>query len=171
MKENLKDYEEETFYPYLRNLVSIKNALKRYSLLILLLLLISYVGTFAFALLHSYNAQRDSFYRHNFYTGLETPLITLLITFVVYGILLLFRFNSIREKGMILYEEITDEIDWSRKRKEFMHKPPIELRIVIKEFLKSTDLPFTSGKNGQALYVILFLTIILVVTLIQTILI
>ena len=68
---------------------------------------------------------------------------------------------------MIFYEEITDEIDWSRKRKEFMHKPPIQLRIIIKEFLKATDLPFTSGKNGQGFYIILFLIIAVTTILVK----
>lgn len=169
MKENLKDFENESFYPYLKSLVNIKNILQQYSFLILGLLLMSYIAMAIFAFLHQHNLKTYRYYT-DFYTELETPLLMLLFFFVLFGIIFLFRFSSIREKGMILYEEITDEIDWSRKRKEFMHKPPIELRIVIKEFLKSTDLPFTSGKNGQAIYVILFLTIILVVILIQTIL-
>ncbi|WP_431108858.1 hypothetical protein [Winogradskyella poriferorum] len=101
------------------------------------------------------------------YTVFEIPLMIMTFLSILFGIILLFKFNSLRDKGMILYEEITDEIDWSRKRKEFMHKPPLELRIIIKEFLKSTDLPFTSGKNGQAFYIVLFMVIAISTILIK----
>lgn len=83
------------------------------------------------------------------------------VTFLLMGVFLLYRFNLLRNRGMIIYDEITEEIDWSSKRKEFIHRPSIETRIIIKEFLKSTDLPFTSGSNGQAFYLILYVLICL----------
>jgi hypothetical protein len=71
---------------------------------------------------------------------------------------------------MIVYEELTDEIDWSSKRKEFIHRPPVQTRIIIKEFLKISDLPFTSGTNGQAFYLVLFLIVIIASIVIKALL-
>jgi hypothetical protein len=89
------------------------------------------------------------------------------VTFLLMGVFMLYRFNALRNRGMIIYDEITEEIDWSSKRKEFIHRPSIDTRIIIKEFLKSTDLPFTSGSNGQAFYLILYVLICLA-TIIMT---
>jgi hypothetical protein len=165
MKDELKYFEDENFYPFLKRLEQIKYILKRYSLMILFTFLGSIIFMTLFAFSHKYTAMSSGY--TNFYTQFENPLLLMTFIFIVLGIILLFRFNAFRDRGMILYEEITDEIDWSRKRKEFMHKPPMELRIVIKEFLKSTDLPFTSSKNGQGLYIILFLLIAISTILIK----
>lgn len=167
MKNELRYFEDESFYPFLKRLEQIKYILKRYSLFILFTILGSIISMSLFAFIHKYNVIDRDMYYSSFYSQFEIPLLLTTFTFIVLGIILLFRFNTFRDKGMILYEEITDEIDWSRKRKEFMHKPPIELRIVIKEFLKATDLPFTSGKNGQGLYIVLFLVIAISTILIK----
>ncbi len=166
MTDKLKSYEDENFYPFLERLENIKHILKRYSLMLLLILLLSIIFMTLFAFIHKYNLTREVYYS-NMYTVFEIPLMIMTFLSILFGIILLFKFNSLRDKGMILYEEITDEIDWSRKRKEFMHKPPLELRIIIKEFLKSTDLPFTSGKNGQAFYIVLFMVIAISTILIK----
>lgn len=166
MTDKLKYYEDENFYPFLDRLEKIKHILKSYSLMLLLILLLSIIFMTLFAFAHKYNLTRKSYFS-NMYTEFEIPLMIMTFVSILFGIILLFRFNSLRDKGMILYEEITDEIDWSRKRKEFMHKPPLELRITIKEFLKSTDLPFTSGKNGQAFYIVLFMIIAISTILIK----
>jgi hypothetical protein len=91
-------------------------------------------------------------------------LIYLLIILFVFlaGFYILYRFNNTRKKGMSLYAEITDDIDWSKKRREFIHCPPIKARTSIKDFLHATDLPFTSGVNGQAIYVLGFVLMALV---------
>lgn len=154
MKNELDYFKDETFYPYLKRLEQIKGSLSKYSLLIVLFLLGSLISMALFAFMHKFNLHKSY---SDIYTNMEPLMLIITFTFIIFGIFLLFRFNSLRDKGMILYEEITDEIDWSRKRKEFIHRPPIQLRIIIKEFLKSTDLPFTTGKNGQAFYLLLFI--------------
>lgn len=157
------DIEDVEFRPQLMRLIYLTNVLKKYSLFILIALFGSLLALAGFAILRKKNVllERMGSYSYEFSTQLELASLFLVFMLVFLCILILFRFNSLRNKGMVIYEEITDEIDWSRKRKEFIHKPPIETRIIIKEFLKSTDLPFTSGTNGQAFYVILLFIVLI----------
>jgi hypothetical protein len=130
---------------------------------LLLTLLTCLFSVCIFAIFHKNNVS------NKYYNNSENELIALFFIFfsVLFGVYILFRFNTIKNKGMVIYEELTDEIDWSRKRKEFIHRPPLELRIVIKEFLKATDLPFTTGTNGQAFYIVLFFVFLITGILIK----
>jgi hypothetical protein len=152
MKDDRFDIEDSDFKPQLSRLIQLTRILKKYSSIILLTLLTCLFSLCIFAIFHKNNVT----YRNN--SNSENELFALFFIFisVLFGVFVLFRFNTVKNKGMVIYEELTDEIDWSRKRKEFIHRPPLELRIVIKEFLKATDLPFTTGTNGQAFYIVLF---------------
>jgi hypothetical protein len=99
----------------------------------------------------------------------DSGLIYLAIIFVVFsiGFYILYLFNNTRKKGMSLYSEITDDIDWGKKRKEYIYRPSIEARNSIRDFLHATDLPFTTGINGQALYVLGFVLISLAALILQ----
>jgi hypothetical protein len=99
----------------------------------------------------------------------DIGLIYLAVIFVVFfaGFYILYLFNNIRKKGMSLYAEITDEIDWGKKRREYIYNPPIKLRSHIRDFLLATELPFTSGGNGQAIYVLGFIIISLAAIILQ----
>jgi len=137
-------------------LISFTRALRRYSTLIIGILLTSIFTLGYYAILLKRHTNEFNSNNYLFESEIELPLLLFIFIFICMGILLLLRFSMVRNKGMVIYEEITDEIDWSRKRKEFIHRPPLEIRIQIKEFLKSTDLPFTTGPNGQAFYLALY---------------
>ena len=164
MPKDKYDIEDVEFRPQLLRLVSLTRILKKWGHIILFFLLLSLFALGAFGVLRKSNIMRGNYingYEYTIYSSYENVALLFVFILVLFGILVLLRFSSLRNEGMIIYEEITDEIDWSRRRKEFIHKPPIETRIIIKEFLKSSDLPFTSGTNGQALYVILFFVILI----------
>lgn len=108
-----------------------------------------------------YEPYAEFYYSVDFY-------FTLLVLSIL-GVTLLFIFHILRKQGMTYYEEVTDELAWGKNREEYQQRPPIEFRVNIKEFIKSTDLPFTSGANGQALYLSFFLLIITVAISIQII--
>jgi hypothetical protein len=91
----------------------------------------------------------------------ESALFIGIILLLVYGTLLLYTFTNLRKRGAIIFDELTEEIDWSNKRKEYIYKPPIETRIIIKEFLRSGDLPFTTGVGGQTFYLVSFIILLI----------
>lgn len=163
MKEENFNLNDSEFTPELKRLIYLTHILKKYSSIVLFVLLICLFSLCLFAIFHRYNMNFRSFFNEQ----LEIIFLILIFINVLIGVFILFRFNAIKDRGMIIYEEITDEIDWSRKRKEFIHRPPLEIRIIIKDFLKSTDLPFTTGTNGQAFYLLLFFVFLLTAIMIK----
>jgi len=151
----LKEVEQSPFRQQLEELIYISKKLRAYGLYTLIGLVLSIV------LLATYVVLLQLLYRGESYIMFQLSLYawSYALLIMVFGISILYKFNSIRNKGMIIYDEITEEIDWSSKRKEFLHRPPLETRIIIKEFLKSGDLPFTSGPNGQSFYLILYIAV------------
>lgn len=163
MKEDKFNIEDSEFKPQLIRLINLTKTLKLYSSIILSTLMLSLFGVCVFAIFHKDNSRKLGYYQ------VENEVIILFIIFLstLMGVFMLFRFNTIKNTGMAIYEELTDEIDWSRKRREFIHRPPFEIRLVIKEFLKVTDLPFTTGTNGQAFYIVLFIIFLMTSLLIK----
>ncbi|MCE2961757.1 MAG: hypothetical protein ACK5UE_02865 [Chitinophagales bacterium] len=104
---------------------------------------------------------------YNKYEHIDLIVWFCCVLFASIGIFILFNFQKLKRSGMIVFEELTDELDWSNKRKEFIRKPPIEARIVIKDFIQNTDLPFTVNGYGQIIYLVFFIVVILTSILIQ----
>jgi hypothetical protein len=165
-KRKRLNIDDNPFKEELLQLIEISARLRRMGLYILLCLISSIIFLAIYAIL-SRQYQRE-FYTFN--NSIELIVWIYIFVLVIVGIFMLFRFSSLRNKGMIVYEELTDEIDWSSKRKEFMHRPPVQTRIIIKEFLKISDLPFTSGTNGQAFYLVLFFIVIIASIVIKALL-
>jgi hypothetical protein len=153
--QNIKTKKESAFDYELKELRHITLMLRKYGGILVVILIMQIIILAGFLVFSRFC------YKCNFGVHNEFTLIVLLfsISALLMGVFLLFRFSRLKNRGMIIYEEITEEIDWSFKRKEFIHKPPIELRILIKDFLKSSDLPFTSGNFGQAFYFLIFILV------------
>lgn len=161
--DTIKDNE---FRPQLENLLRITSYLQKVSSLIFLVLLLTIASCSLFIYFHIklINA-RNSFHQSDIEFQ-EILFLTVTIMMIILGIFLLFDFSNKRKRGLIIFDELTEEIDWSNKRKEYIHKPPIETRIIIKDFLRNADLPFTSGAIGQSFYLVMF--IVMLVTSIIT---
>lgn len=162
MAENSKysnEVEESEFSSQLKTLILLTKRLRFVGTAILMILILILVMLAMYVILHRQLVMENvrngysSYYNPFWMVGIYALL------FLVVGIIALFYFNQLKNKGNIIYEELTEEIDWSTKRKEFIHRPSIETRIIIKEFLKATDLPFTSGNNGQAFYLVLYIVV------------
>ena len=66
-----------------------------------------------------------------------------------------FRYEQHRRKGDALFDEVSDELEWDikgRQSKVANERPDLETRVVLRSFVKATDLPFAPGKFGPALY-------------------
>lgn len=164
VKVSMYNSDEESSFKYeINQLAEVTYYLKRTSLHILVSLVLSLISLPVYTVI--YRVYHKSLFV--FYEYASIIVLLSIFTFAILGIFLLFKFNSYRTKGMIIYEELTDEIDWSNKRESFIKRPPLQARITIKDFLKTSDLPFTSGANGQAFYLVLFFINIIASVIIQ----
>lgn len=148
------DKEDLDLNYYIRKIRFFGFRLRVLSLLISLTLISDLICLILFA-----TTIRKSDYSPRYYFSEEFYLIMLAISII--GILMLFFFNTMRKQGMTYYEEVTDELAWGKNREEYQQRPPLEFRISIKDFLKSTDLPFTNGINGQIFYLSFFILMII----------
>jgi hypothetical protein len=85
--------------------------------------------------------------------------VTIGITFLIYVV----RYERLHRKGDVIFEEISDELQWfikvidgkQKKTESFIadERPEIRARIVLRDFSRNTDLPFIPGKFGPAIYI------------------
>ena len=158
MENNERDYRE--IDDILKRLKFLTRQLSMGSHFLVIILFASIVSLAVFSF---YLKQR--FYYSNYFISY---VLSIMLPSV--GILTLFLVSRQRKKGMVYYEELVDELEWSAKRKELRERIPIEYRITIKEFIKSTDLPFTSGPSGQSFYFVIFLVLIIMTIVLGSIL-
>jgi len=87
--------------------------------------------------------------------------IVYVISFI--GFLCLFIFNYFRSKGNVLFEVITEEVEWNFKNTEGKksERQSVEFRLSLKNFLKSSDLPFAPGNLGLIVYFIIFVGMVI----------
>ncbi len=86
------------------------------------------------------------------------------------GLLMLFVWERRVAAGMILYEEISDEVEWSHRTFRNgkttengsirAQGPSLDIRVILRAFLKETTLPFTRGTNGTTIYALFFVACI-----------
>jgi len=91
------------------------------------------------------------------------------------GFAWLIVWNRQRDRGMILYEEISDELEWRHRTYRPANgaqngnegkRPDLGIRLILREFLASTSLPLVPGPSSGVMYLGFFLVCILIVTLI-----
>lgn len=87
--------------------------------------------------------------------------IALLIS--IAGIVLLFIHHIIKNRGMEYFKEISIEMEDTQS--ESYGKLALNYRIQIKEFLKSSELPFVTGRTSYFVYLCFFFVLILVLLL------
>lgn len=70
-------------------------------------------------------------------------------------------FERMVRRGNVLFEEISDELEWKVRHEEVEHsttppdqRPTLNPRIVLRAFAQTTDLPLVPGKFGPLFYVI-----------------
>lgn len=80
-----------------------------------------------------------------------------ILTFI--NIFLTIFFDYLRKKGETIFEEVSDELHWyigyekGNSQNTSEKKPEIKIRILLREFVKTTDLPLIPGKYGPAVYI------------------
>lgn len=168
VNSNNSEYEgnlspiEKSFY----SLNKITNRLSFYSKTILILTFINLILSIVFWLQINYYSSRDYSSGNQF--GVNFTLFFCYISFLLV-LAALYFYESTRKHGEVLFEEISDELEWyvdnKFGKKSSSHRPEINSRILLRSFIKTTDLPFISGKSGPAVYLILNITLIIISTL------
>lgn len=155
----LNTLKNDELKPTAFRLYEITSELKDTSVKIIVGLIFSIIISISPAFLR-YFSKANYFSPSNSYeliTADEVILLTIHVIFVIYGIGKISRFRDLRRTGMKIYEKITDDIDWGRKRVEFINKPNETLKRIIRQFLRTVDLPFSDSATGELIYITLYL--------------
>lgn len=83
----------------------------------------------------------------------------------------LYLYESARRRGEVLFEEISDELEWhidNSGNTKASVRPEINSRISLRSFTRTTDLPFIPGKFGPAFYLTLNIFLIIISTVYVT---
>ena len=152
-EKTLRKIAESEYSEELSELVWITNRLMKMKILIFSCIPFSLLFLSTFIILIRYTSYNFALFNDVLWG------ISLVLLFV--GISYLLRFSILKNRGMVLYDELTDEVDWSNKRKEYIRKSPIKMRIVIKDFIMNTNLLFSNTKKGEILYLLIYISMIL----------
>lgn len=66
----------------------------------------------------------------------------------------------LRKRGNIIFNEISDELQWGLEEsrsggaEKSIERPSLDIRLSLKNFIKSSDLPFYDGPNGVLIYML-----------------
>lgn len=159
MEDSLKIIENDNIERYSNALERKTKLLGMHSVLISSFLVLSIISILAYVTVQAsdnFTAQEGYIIgRRVLYLGYISQII---------GLLLLFIFNYLRNSAYAYYEELSDELQWGSKSTR-SGRPPMKYRVVIKEFLRSSDLPFIKNSRlSMIIYFILFISLMFLLT-------
>jgi hypothetical protein len=82
-------------------------------------------------------------------TRLLETIISGALTLV--ALLLLVIYDVARKRGDTLYEEVSEDLEWSPERRTGI-RPDTNVRLTLREFSRSTDLPLVAGRMAITIY-------------------
>jgi hypothetical protein len=96
----------------------------------------------------------------------ETIVVLASVAFVIETICLL-AYERLRRTGDTLFDELSSELQWSLRQKfeppsdpfESRKPPNLTVRIILRRFIKNTDLPLVPGHIGTFIYLIVGLSL------------
>ena len=82
----------------------------------------------------------------------------------LYGLMFLYVWDRKRRRGMLLYEEISDELEWAhrthRKREtpkmSLVDRPEFPVRLLLRQFLNAATLPLAPEGFGTSFYLLFY---------------
>jgi hypothetical protein len=81
-------------------------------------------------------------------------------------------YESMRKSGDALFEEISDELQWkvlggtsARLSNARDDRPPIDIRVRLRDYARATELPFVPGRYGAAVYAAINIVMVLLLVL------
>jgi len=91
-----------------------------------------------------------------------TLIVVAIFAFVVISSVI---FDQLRRLGSVLFEEISDDLEWhidaerrtldTLRVKESKNAPPLTVRLTLRHFAQSSELPLITGRQGLILYILL----------------
>lgn len=86
----------------------------------------------------------------------SASLFAVLLVFM--NLISLIRYERLHKRGDTLFEEISDELNWylreppAEKSSVANRTPPITVRVVLRSYTRTTDLPLIPGRFGPGIY-------------------
>ncbi|MGC2236757.1 MAG: hypothetical protein WA584_11385 [Pyrinomonadaceae bacterium] len=153
-KEDVTD-RDSLNSPLEKSLESLNQITKKLNLLSSIILVLTFSNLIAIALaLYDSPGYLDKGYSSTYKTSAMILLFFYWIPFLLV-ITAIYSYESKRKQGEVLFEEISDELEWhikSDKTEAASTRPEINARVSLRSFFKTTDLPFVPGKFGPAFY-------------------
>jgi hypothetical protein len=131
----------------------------------LYLLAVCLMGLFVTLIMRSASSQPFS-------TSWEDLVRYLTLGSAMYGLTALFLYDRRRRHGDVLFEELSNELQWqavsgSSIPKAAESRPSIENRVTLRNYVQASDLPLVPGKFGPTAYAITFLIIAVICVLVR----
>ena len=124
------------------------------------------VGVLLAIFLQSFQCRDDRGFSSEFARLFSTLMGLFVMAPAAMGIWFLTRFEALRRHGEVLFEELSNELQWQGVRGTGPSgptgpgdRPEIHKRIVLRSFIQASDLPLVPGKFGPTVYFLLFVVI------------
>jgi hypothetical protein len=151
-EHELRDKYGSQVFANLKRLVRITRTIEIVAMTVFILLISQMV-----ILIASLLSLRRILYLH------DTDLI-LMASFIFFiTILALFVHERLKRNGDIIFNEVSDELQWSLESRRFPkspndfhsekeQRPNITIRIILRTFIRNTDLPLAASRLGPLIY-------------------
>ncbi len=95
----------------------------------------------------------------------SAPWSILVVIPSLYGLIALYSFDVNRKRGMVLYDSITNALEWlihnpevwDREKEIKLNKYVEDVQKRLRTFSRTNDLPIAPGVSGQTIYLIAFI--------------
>lgn len=94
------------------------------------------------------------FYYNNEVGNISVAFLFLSLSISVFCVYLLVEYDLLKRKGQILFEEISDSSQWKLSRTK-SKKTYMNIKLGLREFAITTDLPLTRDSSGITVYFLL----------------
>lgn len=149
----------------LDNLKKVTDQLRRYSIIIAIIeLLLMVIGLIILGFNYSY-------FGHDKYNVIDNYFVFFYL-FALIGISSLVVFEKKKRRGEILFEEISDELHWdigyqrtSKNNVIANERPNLEIRLILRDFAKSSNLPFLPNRYATTAYAIFTIVLVFLISI------
>lgn len=73
----------------------------------------------------------------------------------VFLIIALFAYDQLKRRGDVIFEELSNELQWSLDQDVQRKAASLDIRVLMRHYVFSSDLPLTRGPYGMGLYLAL----------------
>lgn len=99
---------------------------------------------------------------YQLYLYIESMMFIATISFI--GLVMLHIFDLKKKQGMAIYDLLMEEVQWRFKEDSNLDTSVYigNIKLILKQFIVNSDLPFVNGNSGKTIYFVLFVLILMV---------